>query len=69
MNDINKIRDIAFCDLMCRYARIPRETALDGSGSCRTFIALYCTLKKTIVPKNVICRRKKARTKAHRKAL
>ncbi len=36
-----------FCDLACAYARMPRETGIDGSGSCRTFVALYCLKKKT----------------------
>jgi hypothetical protein len=47
-----------FCDLMCTYAEIPRETAVDGSGSCRTFIALHCNLKKTLVHKNMPCSQK-----------
>ncbi len=47
-----------FCDLMCTYAEIPRETAVDGSGSCRTFIALRCNLKKTLVHKNMPCSQK-----------
>jgi hypothetical protein len=47
-----------FCDLMCTYAETPRETAVDGSGSCRTFIALYCNLKKTLVHKNMPCSQK-----------
>jgi len=63
MNNIKKIKDVNFCDLMCAYARLPGESALDGSGSCRTFIALYCDLKKSIVAKNMPCSRKKVRTK------
>jgi hypothetical protein len=47
-----------FCDLLCIYARIPTETALDGSGSCRTFVALYCELKKSLVHKNMACSKK-----------
>lgn len=63
MSDINKISKLNFCDLMCAHARLPKETALDGSGSCRTFIALYCNLRKSIVPKNMPCSKKKVRTK------
>ena len=44
-----------FCDLRCRYAEFPKEEALDGSGSCRTFVGLYCALKKSLVMKNKIC--------------
>lgn len=47
-----------YCDLMCRYAEIPAATDIDGSGSCRTFIALYCSLKKKLVNKNSPCRDK-----------
>ena len=62
MSNISKIKQVNFCDLMCTYARLPGETALDGSGSCRTFLALYCNLKKSIVPKNMACSKKKVRT-------
>lgn len=44
-----------FCDLMCKYAEHPKETAVDGAGSCRTFVALYCNLKKSLVHKNMPC--------------
>lgn len=52
-----------FCDLMCAYARTPDETAVDGAGSCRTFIALYCDLKKSLVHKNMPCGRKVMKTR------
>jgi len=48
-----------FCDLLCKYAAIPREEGVDGSGSCRTFIALYCTKKKSLVHKNLPCSEKR----------
>ncbi|MCX8022415.1 MAG: hypothetical protein N2745_06535 [Syntrophorhabdaceae bacterium] len=44
-----------FCDLLCKYARLPKDSAVDGSGSCRTFLALYCDLKKKLVHKNMPC--------------
>ena len=44
-----------FCDLRCRHASFPREEAVDGAGSCRTFSALYCGKKKTYVHKNMPC--------------
>lgn len=54
-------RDILlnFCDLMCEYAEHPKETAVDGAGSCRTFVAIYCNLKKSLVHKNMPCALKK----------
>ncbi|MBZ0155816.1 MAG: hypothetical protein K8I29_06315 [Alphaproteobacteria bacterium] len=47
-----------FCDLECIYASFPRSDAVDGSRSCRTFIALHCRLKKTLVHKNMPCKEK-----------
>ncbi len=47
---------MVFCDLSCKYAEFPKQEAVDGSGSCRTFIALYCKKKKRLVQKNAICR-------------
>jgi hypothetical protein len=49
---------LGFCDLMCEYAETPKETGVDGSGSCRTFVALYCSVKKSLVHKNMPCRQK-----------
>jgi len=49
---------LGFCDLMCTYAETPKETAVDGAGSCRTFVALYCSIKKSLVHKNMPCRQK-----------
>jgi len=48
---------------MCSYARTPEVSALDGSGSCRTFIALFCTLKKSLVHKNMPCSQKAIKNK------
>ena len=47
-----------FCDLLCKYAEMPKDEAVDGSGSCRTFVALYCTKKKSLVHKNLPCKMK-----------
>jgi hypothetical protein len=44
-----------FCDLNCKYASFPDSSAVDGSRSCRTFIALYCARRKTLVHKNLPC--------------
>ena len=47
-----------FCDLECKYASFPKEDAVDGSRSCRTFVALYCSKKKSYVHKNLPCKDK-----------
>lgn len=44
-----------WCDLDCPAARWPEETALDGSGSCRTFIGLECRILDRVVAKNAPC--------------
>ncbi len=46
---------IKFCDLRCPFAEFPSETAIDGSGTCRTFMALYCKKLKKYVTKNAPC--------------
>ncbi len=52
-----------FCDLNCGYAAWPEEDSLDGSGSCRTFQAVYCKKKDQHVHKNMPCHEK---TNRHR---
>ena len=47
-----------FCDLDCKFAVFPKSEAVDGSRSCRTFIALYCRKKKGLVHKNLQCSEK-----------
>ena len=38
---------ITFCDMRCEHSEFPKENSIDGSGTCRTFVALYCKeLKK-----------------------
>jgi len=44
-----------FCDLQCRHARWPEAEGLDGSGSCRTFLALFCEKHRRLVHKNAPC--------------
>ena len=46
---------VEFCDLKCRFADWPEEENLDGSGSCRTFQAIYCQKKERVVHKNAPC--------------
>jgi hypothetical protein len=43
-----------FCDLRCKHAEWPKALS-DGSKSCRTFVGLWCRLKKHIVHKNAPC--------------
>lgn len=44
-----------FCDMRCKHATWPTEEGADGSGSCRTFQAVYCLLKQELVHKNQPC--------------
>jgi len=44
-----------WCDLNCPHASFPEDDALDGSGSCRTFLALSCAYLGEIVTKNAPC--------------
>jgi hypothetical protein len=50
-----------FCDHHCRFADWPSATALDGSGSCRTFQAIFCRKKEQVVLKNAPCPEKEKR--------
>jgi len=47
-----------FCDLMCVYASMPKEAAVDGAGSCRTFAAIYCKKRRSLGHKNMPCSEK-----------
>jgi len=44
-----------WCDLACEHATFPRNEAVDGAGSCRTFAALYCAKLKRLVHKHGPC--------------
>lgn len=44
-----------WCDLSCPEAGFPKENAVDGAGSCRTFAALYCAKLGRLVAKNAPC--------------
>jgi hypothetical protein len=50
-----------FCDHHCRFATWPEKDALDGSGSCRTFQAVYCSKKNRPMHKNMPCPEKESR--------
>ncbi|MBN2010509.1 hypothetical protein JW960_14275 [candidate division KSB1 bacterium] len=47
--------NIMFCDLRCPHASFPKEDSIDGSGSCRTFAALWCDQLDEYVTKNAPC--------------
>ena len=44
-----------WCDMECPDAAFPDEPGLDGSGSCRTFLAVYCQKHKSLNMKNSLC--------------
>lgn len=44
-----------WCDLHCPFAGFPKEEGVDGSGSCRTFLALWCDHLGELVTKNAPC--------------
>ena len=52
---MKKSKAIKWCDLNCKNAQFPEAGAVDGSGSCRTFSALYCKKLKRLVMKNAPC--------------
>lgn len=54
-------RGMGFCDLGCRHASRPGQEGVDGSGSCRTFVALFCSLKGRLVHKHMPCRDREER--------
>jgi len=46
---------IKFCDLRCPHASFPKDDSIDGSKSCRTFMALWCNKLNKYVTKNAPC--------------
>jgi hypothetical protein len=46
---------IKFCDMRCPSARFPEEGDVDGSRSCRTYLAIWCTELNEYVTKNAPC--------------
>jgi hypothetical protein len=49
-----------FCDLLCEHAKWPNGL-MDGAGTCRTFVAVFCTKKNMTVLKNASCNEKELR--------
>lgn len=41
--------------MRCEHASFPEEEAVDGSGTCRTFQAIFCKKLKRYVAKNAPC--------------
>jgi hypothetical protein len=56
-------RNMKFCDHDCKFAQWPEDLSIDGSGSCRTFQAVYCLKKERHVHKNMPCDDKSEREK------
>ncbi|HED00220.1 MAG TPA: hypothetical protein ENN18_07545 [Proteobacteria bacterium] len=52
-----------FCDMQCKYASWPKDEAVDGAASCRTFQAIYCEKKGRLVHKNLPCPEKIQRSR------
>lgn len=46
---------IQFCDMRCKHADFAKEDKIDGSNSCRTFAAIWCSLLEQHVTKNAPC--------------
>jgi hypothetical protein len=46
---------IKFCDLHCEYARFPQQNDVDGSRSCQTYLAIWCTQLNSYTTKNAPC--------------
>ena len=44
-----------FCDMDCPEAAFPSEEGVDGSKSCRTFVAVKCKRLGRLVHKNMPC--------------
>ena len=47
---------IKFCDPRCEHAVFPEDLDIDGSKSCRTFSALWCSKLEDYVTRNAPCR-------------
>ncbi len=46
---------IKWCDFQCENASFAKDEAIDGSGSCRTFQAVWCEKLNKYVHKNSPC--------------
>ncbi|GAB4369987.1 MAG: hypothetical protein Kow0042_11980 [Calditrichia bacterium] len=46
---------IKFCDMRCEHARFPQDNSVDGSRSCRTYLAIWCNQLEEYVTKNAPC--------------
>jgi len=46
---------------------MPNDSGVDGAGSCRTFVALYCRQKKSLVHKNLPRKKKRLKEEPKKK--
>lgn len=46
---------IRWCDPRCEYSQFPEKGDIDGSRSCQTYLALYCSKLNTYVTRNAPC--------------
>jgi hypothetical protein len=46
---------IKFCDMRCEFARFPQDDDIDGSRSCQTYLAIWCTKLEEYTTKNAPC--------------
>ncbi len=67
--DPHKELSMDFGDLNGKHASFPTSEAVDGSGNCRTCVALYCKKRRSLVHKNLPCGDKKYVQKKEEKSL
>jgi hypothetical protein len=46
---------ITFCDMKCEFARFPQNDDIDGSRSCQTYLAIWCSQLEQYTTKNAPC--------------
>jgi hypothetical protein len=46
---------IKFCDMRCEHAKFPQDDDIDGSRSCQTYLAIWCSQLKEYTTKNAPC--------------
>lgn len=46
---------VKFCDMKCEHAQFPKDLDIDGSGSCQTYLAIWCSELEEYVTKNSPC--------------
>jgi len=46
---------VKFCDMRCEFAHFPEVNDIDGSRSCHTYLAIWCSKLEGYVTKNSPC--------------